>query len=544
MGYRKRKLQIIKKLFDSGILDLAKNKLLDKGKIVTDKKEAGEKEFAENLRKSLEDLGPVFIKFGQLLSTRRDILPKYLVKELEKLQDDVSPIEYCEIEETIYQEFGKKIEEIFDEFDPVALASGSIAQTHKATINISGKKEKVCVKVQRRGLRELVDVDTKIMKEISKNFFDRFFDNSSFDLDSIIDEFRLSLFKEIDFEIEKENLKRFEKIIKTDKHVLTPRVYDAYSTKKVLTMEFIGGRSIRKIKFLTNQESIDIANKLIYSYVNQMFTHGFFHADPHPGNIFINDDGKIYLLDFGIVGKLSENYRYQIMKIFIGAAFNEVKIITDAVIGMGLLKFDNTQIPDFEKRIQEILDKYLALSLHQMKISDLIEDFFKLLKDFEIKVPSDLTNFGKTVFSLEGLIEKLAKKKSFVELAFPIAKKLIFKILNPKTVVTRLRPRIYDIITLLKEFPTQSLSMIRQLSSGDFALVIKKDQKDFEREDKNSKKLSFSIVFLALAIVLSASLIAMSIYKIRIFFLEKLLIILIISTIFSMLVMAFKILRK
>ncbi|MDO4672608.1 MAG: AarF/UbiB family protein, partial [Porphyromonadaceae bacterium] len=392
MNYTRRKLEIIKEIFNSGILDFMNEIVTSKirhGKIIIDNDK--ELEYGQKLRLGLEKLGPVFVKFGQLLSSRRDIFSDNIVFQLEKLQDNVKVLEFDNIKETFYSEFHQDIEEVFIDFDKEPLASGSIAQVYYGKIKDKGEIKEVCIKILRNDIKDIIETDTKIMLELAKKYSSKNSEIETFDLVNTIEEFRKSLFKEINFQLEKNNLKKFYELNKDDKFVHSPKVIEEYSKDKVLTMEYIRGKSIREIVKNSDSFKKSISEKLVYSYVNQCFSYGFFQADPHPGNIFVNDKKEIFLLDFGIVGSLSENYRFQIMKIFCGASFNQVKLISDAVINMGLIKTNFSKIGEFENRIQSLLDNYLTMSLHEMKISDLIEDFFDLLRDFNIKIPADLT---------------------------------------------------------------------------------------------------------------------------------------------------------
>lgn len=509
MGYNKRKFEIIKEFLSPNLfLDirkLLKNKNNDSSQI-----KDLEIEFGGKLRNLFENLGPVFVKFGQLLSTRRDIFSENIIIELEKLQDDVKEEDFENIKEVFYKEFSKDIYDVFDEFEKKPLASGSIAQTHLATIKVGSIDRKVVVKVQRKNLDKRVKEDLIIMKNLYKKLESKLDGIESFNFGEIIEEFSLSLNKEIDFEVEKNNIKKYRKLNIKENDLLSPDVYDSYSSKKVLTLEYIEGKSIRSVFEKKSNKRKDMAQKIIEAYVNQMFTYGYFHADPHPGNIFVDKDLNIYLLDFGIVGNLSENYRYQIMKIFLGASFGEVKLITDAIIGMGLLEFDSKKIGDFEKRIQRLLDKYMVMSLNQMKLSDLIRDFYTLLVDYSIKIPSELTSFAKTVLILEGLIEKLVYKESFLELALPIAKSMVFKIFSPDIVVNRLRPKMYDTYSLIKEFPQTSLNILRQLARGDFRIIDQKSELERKSYEKIENQKSQAIIFLGLSIIIGFSLLSLS----------------------------------
>lgn len=509
MGYKQRKFGIIKKFLSTDLIFDIRKLLRNRGENSKEILEL-ESKFGQKLRTLFEDLGPVFVKFGQLLSTRRDIFSENIIIELEKLQDDVKEEDFENIKEVFYGEFSKDIYDVFDEFEKKPLASGSIAQTHLATIKVGSFERKVVVKVQRKDLEKNVKEDLKIMKDLYKKLEIKLEGIKSFNIGEIVEEFALSLNKEIDFEVEKNNIKKYKKLNVQKKDLLCPDVYDSYSSKKVLTMEYIEGESIRSVYEKRSDIRKDLAEKIIGAYVNQMFTYGYFHADPHPGNIFVDENLNIYLLDFGIVGNLSENYRYQIMKIFLGASFNEVKLITDAIIGMGLLEFDSKKIGDFEKRIQKLLDKYMVMSLNQMKIADLIRDFYTLLVDYSIKIPSELTNFGKTVLILEGLIEKLVYKESFLELALPIAKSMVFKIFSPDLVFNRVRPKIYDTYSLIKEFPQTSLNILRQLARGDFRIIDQKSEEERKSYEKIENQKSQALVFLGISIIIGCSLLSLA----------------------------------
>lgn len=509
MGYKQRKFEIIKKFLSPDLIFDIRRLLKNRGENSKEILEL-ESKFGQKLRTLFEDLGPVFVKFGQLLSTRRDIFSENIIIELEKLQDDVKEEDFENIKEVFYGEFSKDIYDVFDEFEKKPLASGSIAQTHLAIIRVGSFERKVVVKVQRKDLDKNVKEDLKIMKDLYKKLETKLEGIKSFNLGEIVEEFALSLNREIDFEVEKNNIKKYRKLNIQKNDLLCPDVYDSYSSKKVLTMEYIEGKSIRSVYEKRSDIRKDLAEKIIGAYVNQMFTYGYFHADPHPGNIFVDENLNIYLLDFGIVGNLSENYRYQIMKIFLGASFNEVKLITDAIIGMGLLEFDSKKIGDFEKRIQKLLDKYMVMSLNQMKLADLIRDFYTLLVDYSIKIPSELTNFGKTVLILEGLIEKLVYKESFLELALPIAKSMVFKIFSPDLVFDRIRPKVYDTYSLIKEFPQTSLNILRQLARGDFRIIDQKSEEERKSYEKIENQKSQALVFLGISIIIGCSILSLA----------------------------------
>lgn len=539
MGYKKRKLEIIEKfLTPSLILDL--RKVFSK----TRKDEEAEIRLGRNLRLLFENLGPVFIKFGQLLSTRRDIFPENIASELEKLQDEVKEEDFSHIKEVIEDEFNKDIGEIFYDIDKKPLATGSIAQTHLAYINIGSSRKKVVLKVQRKDIGKRVKEDLEIMTDLYKRLEKKIRLVKSFNLGEIIEEFSKSMQDEIDFEKEMENIKKYRSLNTHEDDLKAPQVYEDFCKKKVLCMEYIDGKSIRSIYKKGHDKRKEIGERIIRAYANQVFSYGFFHADPHPGNIFVKKDLEIYLIDFGIVANLSENYRYEIMKIFLGASFNEVKMITDAIIGMGMLEFDSKKISSFEKRVQKLLDKYMTMSLNQMRLRDLIKDFYSLLVDYAIKIPSELTNFAKTVFTLEGLIEKLVYKESFIELALPIARSMVFKFLDPNLLLDRLRPKFYDSFTLIKEFPQASLNILRQLVNGDFRLINEKSIKERKSYESTEDKKSQALIFLGLSIIVAVSIIGLINLGYRSNLMEAFLIVLLATSLVSALAIFINIFKR
>lgn len=514
MTYRKRKLEIIRKFLNPDLI-IDSRRVFSKD--IKNDKETLESSIrlGQKLKELFEDLGPVFIKFGQVLSTRRDIFPEAMIKELEKLQDDVKEEDLSYIRETIEKEFGRPVEDIFLDFDEKALAAGSIAQTHLAYINYQGSIRKVVVKVRREGVEDRVSEDLKIMTDLYKRFKNKLSFIQSFDLGDVIEEFKLSLTKEIDLELEKENILKYRADNKRPSDFRAPFVFEPYCGKTVLTIEYIEGKSIREAYAMDSDTRKILAQRIIKAYSNQMFSYGFFHADPHPGNIFINGKNDLYLIDFGIVSSLSKNYRYQIIKIFLGASLNEVRLITDAIIGMGLLAFDSKKIPIFERRIQKLLDKYMAMNISQLKLVELIADFYRLLVDYSIKIPSELANFAKTILTVEGLIEKLVPEQSFLELAIPLSKAMALKLLSPDLVTDRLLKNTYDSFSLIKELPETSLNILRQLVRGDFAIVEKKSEEELEAYQKIEKNKTRALVSLGLSLIISSLTISLVLLGIR-----------------------------
>lgn len=499
--YRKRKIEIIRKFKSSGLLPIFMSKDFRRGKI------DNEKAFGEKLKEVLEELGPVFVKFGQFLSSRRDIFGEDVVDSLEDLQDFVSPIAFSEVNQVFKEEFGIEIKDVFYYVDEKPLASGSIAQTHLVKFRNKEGDHTACLKVQRQGIKEVCDLDTRIMKDLAKKYGDKFELNKSFNLVETVDFFSENLAKELDFDRERANMENFLKLNRHDKYVRSPGVYKDYSSKRVLTMDYIEGRPIKEAldskEFDLSQAQKDsIAERLVYSYTNQIFRDGFFQADPHPGNIFIISPEEIYLLDFGIVGELTEENRIQIFKILMGVIYNQVELITDGVVGLGFLRGNSFAVVDFEAKIQEILNKYLIKNLHEIKISEVVLDFLNLLRQFKITIPAYLLNFGKTVILLEGLVERFSNEKSLVELMYPLGKKLMSGFLRGRKLAKIGLSTSFDFLRLSERLPYLSLNILRELEDGSLRLVAKKEDEEKRKEEAYRKKdlemkllISLSLVF-------------------------------------------------
>ena len=512
MTYRKRKFEIVRKFMNPELIkDMRIVFSRDKDKRRPYKER--EIRLGQNLVALFEDLGPVFIKFGQILSTRRDIFSDDIINELEKLQDDVKEEDFSYIEETIEEEFARGIEDIFVEFDRKVLATGSIAQTHLAYIRTDDSVKKVVVKVRRKDIEKRVSEDLAIIKDLYRKYQNKLNFIESFDLGEVLEEFEKTIRKEIDFKNEKENILKYREDNNRSTDLSSPAVYENYCGKSVLTIQYINGKTIRSSYDKDPEIRKALAKKIIKAYTNQMFSYGFFHADPHPGNIFVDSENNLYLIDFGIVSTLSENYRYQIIKIFLGASLNEVSLVTDAIIGMGLLAFDSKKIPIFERRIQKLLDKYMAMNISQLKLVELIEDFYRLLVDFSIKIPSELTNFGKTILTVEGLIEKLVPEESFIALAIPLARPMALKLLSPDIVSNRILKNTYDSASFIKELPKASLNILRQLERGDFAIEQKRSDRERYILEKSEKGKIRAIVFIGICLVISSSLVSLALIE-------------------------------
>jgi ubiquinone biosynthesis protein len=507
--------EIITVLFQHGFGDLITNsqieKYLDFGKkFIPNKKieKATSLSRWERIRMVLEELGPTFIKFGQIMSNRPDILPEPLLIELEKLQDSVPPMPNEEAEKMIEQELGKPISELFKNFDTNPIVSASIAQVYRAEL-FSG--EKVAVKVQRTGIQKIIETDLEIMFHLSLLMEKHITEMEILNPVETVKEFERSIRKEIDFNIEASHIERFARNFQTDMTIYIPEVYKDYSTKKILTMEFIEGIKVSNLKALkeTEIDALLVAEQGCDLILKQIFEHGFFHADPHPGNILILKDNITCFLDFGMMGTLLPKHQDYLGNIIVGVVNKDSKKITETLLRLtGTYNIENRD--QLEQRVSELVNQYAYISLKEIKVGEFLNKLFKMLIDFKLRLPSDFYLLSKALITIEGVGTKLDPDFDMVKHIEPFAKNLLKKRLDPVKLAKDLYSSAAEFRLLLKDFPYEIREIIRQIKTGK--LKVEFEHKGLEsmliKHDQISNRIAFAIVLAAL--IIGSSLIVLS----------------------------------
>lgn len=370
---------------------------------LVDSKKESKKKSPVNLRKAFEELGPTFIKIGQILSTRPDILPEIYINELVKLQDS-APIEnFNDIKEVFEKSVGKTLEESFIYFNPRPLASASVAQVHDGILK-DGRS--VAVKIQRPDIYEKMHMDISILKKIFK-FTNAKINIIVVDPIEVLNEIENATKKELDFIIEAENIKRFKKNNINITPVYAPKTMDELCSDKVLTLEKIEGFKINNITKIKDEgyDNKDIARKLALCYCKQIFDDGFFHGDPHPGNILIWDS-KICFIDFGIVGELSESTRSLLNSAMIAIATSDKNKLVDFILAVGIKRGKVDRSAVYED-VSYLVDTYITTRLKNIKIAVLLDEMFNLAKNNNIQFPRELVLLLRGLMILEGVISDI-----------------------------------------------------------------------------------------------------------------------------------------
>ncbi len=375
------------------------------------------------LRNTLLDLGPTFIKVGQLFSTRADLFPVEYVEELAKLQDKVPAFSYQQVEAIVTTELDKKIPELFDSFEPIPLAAASLGQVHKAVLH-SG--ESVVVKVQRPGLKQLFEIDLKILKGITRYFQSHPEWGRGRDWLGIYDECCRILWEEIDYLGEGRNADTFRRNFRVYNWVKVPRVYWRYTSSRVLTLEYLPGIKVTQYEAL---EAAGIDRKVIArqgaeAYLHQLLHDGFFHADPHPGNIAVSGEGALIFYDFGMMGRIKSNIREGLMQTLFGIAQKDAGRVVDSLIELGALAPSDDMGP-VRRSVQYMLDHFMDKSFENQSVAAISEDLYELAYDQPFRFPATFTFVMRAFSTLEGVGKGLDPDFSFMEVAKPYAMELM-----------------------------------------------------------------------------------------------------------------------
>lgn len=461
-----------------------------------------QKSLGERLRNFFEELGPSFIKLGQLASTRPDLFPIEVIQELEKLQDDVASFSYAEVAEIIETELGKKPSELFSYFSEQPLAAASIGQVHEAILH---DETRVAIKIQRPDIKKIIETDLEIVADLARLAENRIEWAKKHKLTDLVNEFSESIGKELDYNLEARNAERIARNSVNDESVFIPAIYWDYTTKKVLTMDFVEGIKINDIDKL-NEGNFD--NKLLAEHVGHIFLKqilidGFFHGDPHPGNVFVMDDGRIALLDFGLSGALHPDLKYQFATLLIAFKRRSTDGIMRALYEMDLISLE-TDTMKLYTEIDHLREKYYDMSFSKIRLGETLNELFTIARNYNIKFPSEFTLLGKVVLTLEGIIEPLDPDISIMQLADPFSKQLMRDRYSVANISKRLLYNTVELTDEISKFPKNLRELMNVLKKGKVQHEMTHPQLDnlLNKFDKVANRLSYSIVLLSFSIIM------------------------------------------
>jgi ubiquinone biosynthesis protein len=462
----------------------------------------------ERIRMILEKLGPTFIKLGQVMSSRSDLIPVEMIKELEKLHDSVEPFSSEEAKKQIEHELNESIDKLFFEFDMTPLAGASISQVHRAVL-FDGSD--VVVKVQRPNIKEKIDVDLEIMFHFATIAEKQSEEMRSLNLISIVEEFSKEIKKELDFSNEMLNIEKFSYNFQKNQNIYIPQYYDALSSKKILTLEYIDGIKVSDIKKLDEKGLSPkiIADNGVDAILKQIFEHGFFHADPHAGNIFILENNVISFVDFGMMGSLNDEIREAFESIIIGIANEDTRKVASSLIELSVDN-DEIDILQVEIKVKEMLNKHFYRSLKNLDMVAVTNDMFALFTVNKLKMPPDFHLLARAVMLAQSFGNNLDPDFDISDHIKRYTKKIIQNRLKPKKLAKKLSGFGNEFWDLAINFPGDAHYIIKKIKQGKFKVDI--EHKGLEdmltTHERISNKIAFSVVLAS--IIVGSSLIILS----------------------------------
>jgi ubiquinone biosynthesis protein len=426
---------------------------------------------SERLRLIIEDLGPTFIKFGQIVADRPDIASEGLRAELKKLQSSARPIPDDIAIQIIENEIGASIETVFSEFKEEHIASASIAQVYLATLKTG---EKVVIKVQRPNIRNKIRLDIKLLQIFARKIQIQYPEISNFNLIRFIEDFGDTMLKELDFMNELSNMMRFTHMFKGDPRAYVPKVYSKYSTSKLLIMEYIEGEAPDNLANLVTKgfDPKIIAENGVNIILTMILKHGFFHADPHSGNMFIRGDNQIVLIDFGMCSSLKPKQIDGLIDFLIGFADGNSHKIAKALLKLTEVE-SLRDMESLEFEIRELTQKYTYYTYDDVDISGLFTDTFKLLMKYGITIPSSLYMLLKTLVTIQKVAESLQVKLDMIAMVKPYAKEKIKERFGWKNIKSKLLSSAEDYLYLVETLPKDIRTIVTNFKQGGLQHSIK-----------------------------------------------------------------------
>ncbi|MDN5331271.1 MAG: ubiquinone biosynthesis protein [Tepidanaerobacteraceae bacterium] len=407
-------------------------------------RELGRLTAPERVRLMLEELGPTFIKFGQILASRPDLIPQDYIEELKKLHDRIPGVGFESIKRQVEKELGKAIEEVYSFFDPHPFAAASIAQVHRAMLK--GGQE-VVVKVQRPGIERIIRADLDILHNLAKLAEKHIPESRLYDPVGLVSEFARAMQKELDFTKEAWNVEKFRRNFEGDISVYVPKVFWEYTTRKVLTIEYVNGVRVDQIDKIskTGISKKKIAENGARAILKQIFVHGFFHADPHPGNILVRPDGSIAFIDFGMVGRIDRSTMRKMAEIMLGVISKDEERIVNLLLEIGASE-KRGNLEELMLDVQDILDRYYGKTLKEINMPELINEIFLTAGRHGIKIPSKFALLCKAILTIDGIGRQLYPEFDFIKAAKPFVKQLFRERYNPKYFTKDIRKNITNIM--------------------------------------------------------------------------------------------------
>ena len=454
----------------------------------------------QRLRMAMEELGPTFIKLGQLLSTRPDVLPRHYIDEFSKLQDEVPALPVEEIKRQILRQLGCPVEEVCLEFTDQPIAAASIAQVHRGRLQGG---EEVVFKVRRPGITRMVETDIDIMMGLAHLVEQHVPAVAIYDPVGLVKEFRRTIRREMDFNREGHTIERFAANFAGDPTVYVPKVYWEHSGETVLTLEYVPGIKITEFQELTSRgfDLKELARRGAKAFLKQVLDHGVFHGDPHPGNIFVLPGHVICMLDYGMVGRLSPELKQQLLDLLEALLHRDVERIIAQLLYSGELT-DESDLKSLRRDLHEFIEDYYDILLQDLRVGRLLTDFIEILTQHRIRFPADFMLLAKALIAMEGLGRQLDPEFNMIDYMRPYIEQLVRERFSPGSITREVMRVAHSYGSLARNLPRDIKEFVNRLNRNQFKIDL--EHRGLERLvtdlDRSSNRISFAVVIGALIV--------------------------------------------
>jgi ubiquinone biosynthesis protein len=421
-------------------------------------------ERGRHLREMLDELGPTFVKFGQLLSTRPDVVPPDIVAELRSLQDDVTPFPFAQVREVVEEELGLTLEQAFLEFGEAPIAAASIGQVHRAVLP---NGDEVVVKVQRPNAPTQIENDIALLYQAARLIKERVRALDFIDVNDVVDEFARFIRQELDYKLEARHADTFRRNFAGSPTVVVPRVYWDYSGTRMLTLEYLAGVQLADLELdVTALEARrELAYRVTDTWMEMIFRHGFFHGDPHPANVLVLDGGRIGLVDFGLVGKLTDEDLSRLTRLFIDAATENVEALPRRLAELGV-RYPKEREDEFTTELRELFYRYYGASLADIDPIQVIREGFALIYSMNLRLPTRFVLLDKAIATLGSVSVELYPAFNVFEVARPYARQLMLERFSPSRVAANAQRRGRELYDIANEIPYQVHDVLQEFRDG------------------------------------------------------------------------------
>lgn len=453
------------------------------------------------LREMLEELGPTFVKFGQLLSTRPDVVPPDVVAELRKLQDEARPEPFEAIRAVVEQDLGITLEQAFESFDPVPIGSASVGQVHVA--QLPGGRE-VVVKVQRPDAADTLNADIDLLYQLARLSKDRVKRLAFIDLEGMVDEFAKTVRQELDYRNEARNDEAVRRNFEGNEHVVVPRVHWRQTTGRVLTQDRIEGPTLAHadLDAMSAEDRRTLAARLAETWMQMIFGDGMFHADPHPANIIVLGPDTIGLIDFGMVGLLSQEDRESAIRLFTDIMSQNTERMPRDLRALGI-RYPRELEDEFSRRLQDLMARYMGMSMDELDVREILHELFGIIYELEITLPSRWILLDKALATLAGVALTISPDYNVFETAKPYARKLLYAKYSPERIAGKVQSDFGRYANALLEYPIQLGELLDEFKDGEVRVAI-----DLNELNEASNKALVAANRMAIALVAAAVILA------------------------------------